>query len=127
MALSTAEAEYTALASAAQEAICSQHLISHLNENLVEPIVIYQGNLSAMCMAKNPQYHGRTKHVNIKFHLIRNQMATRAIQLQYFPSKDMVADVLTKGLTCEEFVKLKELPTVKTLFLFSYRTASEKE
>ena len=66
-------------------------------------------------MVKNPQYHGRAKHVDIKFHFIRVQVTTRAIQLQYYPSEYMLADGKTKGLTCAQFVKLRELLGIKLL------------
>ena len=54
MALSTAEAEYMALASAAQEAIWLQHLVGDLGNKPVDPMVLYEDNQSAICMAKNP-------------------------------------------------------------------------
>ena len=53
MALSTVEAEYMALASAAQEAVWLQHLDSDLNETSVEPTIIYEDYQSTICMAKN--------------------------------------------------------------------------
>ena len=86
MALSTAEDEYMALASEAQKAVWLQHFASVLNKTSVETTVIYVDNQSTICMAKNPQYHGRAKHVDIEFHFIREQVATRAIQLHYCPS-----------------------------------------
>ena len=73
MALSTAAVLYFAPASAAQEAVWLQHLASDLNETSVEPTVIYDDNKSIICMTKNPHYHGRTEHVDIKFHLIGNK------------------------------------------------------
>lgn len=50
-------------------------------------------------MAKDSQYHGRAKHIDFKFHYIREQVARKCIELQYFESKDMIKDTLTKGLT----------------------------
>ena len=47
-------------------------------------------------MAKNPQFHGRSKHINIKFHFIREQVSTKKIYLKYCQSEDMLADLLTK-------------------------------
>ena len=69
--LSTAEAESMALASAVQEVVWLQHLARDVNETSVESTVIYEGNQSTICMAKNPLYHVLTKHVDIKFHFIR--------------------------------------------------------
>ncbi len=58
VALSTAEAEYIALASAAQESVWLQELLTSLKETKIKPTTIYEDNQSAICLAKNPQYHG---------------------------------------------------------------------
>ena len=86
VALSTAEAEYMALASAAQEAVWMQRLQNDLNEASVKLTLIYEDKQSTICMAKNPRYHGRAKHIDIKFHYIREQVAKKAIQLEYCES-----------------------------------------
>ena len=111
VALSTAEAEYMALASAAQEAVWMQRLQNDLNEASVKSTLIYEDSQSTICMAKNPQYHGRAKHIDIKFHYIREQ----AIQLEYCESKNMVADMLTKALLSSQFVKLREVLGVRKI------------
>ena len=56
-------------------------------------------------MAKNPQYHGRAKHIDIKFHYVREQVEMKNIKLENCPSKDMIADILTKGLVSAKFVQ----------------------
>ena len=63
VALSTAEAEHVALAAAAQEAIWLQQLVSDILIEPIEETEIYEDNQSAICLAKNPQFHGRTKHM----------------------------------------------------------------
>ena len=65
-ALSTAEAEYIALSQAAQEL---RQLSSDLKCLIVNPTVLYEDNQAAICIAKNPQSHGRSKHIEIKYHL----------------------------------------------------------
>ena len=70
VALSTAEAEYIALAGASQETTW----LKQLNTDLIgtsDPITIFEDNQSAISIAKNPQFHGRVKHINIKYHFIR--------------------------------------------------------
>ena len=54
-------------------------------------------------MTKNPQYHGRAKHIDIKHHFIRQQVAQGTIALEYCPTIEMTADILTKGLSQERF------------------------
>ena len=115
VALSTAEAEYRALASAAQETVRIQHLQNDLNEASVKSTLIYEDNPSIICMAKNPQYHGRAKHIDIKFHYIREQVEKKVIQLEYCESKNMVADMLTKALLSSQFVKLREMLGVREI------------
>ena len=63
-----------------------------------EPIIIYEDNQSAICMAKNSQFHGRTKHIEIKYHFIRDQVKIGAIELKYCQTEDMLVDMFTKGL-----------------------------
>ena len=109
VALSTAEAEYVALASATQEALWLNQLLAEINyESSDEPMVIYEDNQSAIAMAKAPQFHGRTKHVSIKYHFIRDEMLKGSVDVIYCPTTDMVADALTKGLLKEQFVKLRQ-------------------
>ena len=77
VALSTAEAEYMALSSVAQEAIWLRELISDLGNPQLQPTLIMEDNQSAISMAKNPQFHSRTKHINIKFTLFESKSTTR--------------------------------------------------
>ena len=63
-----------ALASAAQEAVWIRELASDLKNGPAEATVIYEDNQSTICMAQNPQFHGRSKHIGIKYHFIREQV-----------------------------------------------------
>ena len=66
-------------------------------------------------MAKNPRFHGRSKHIAIKYHSIRDETKNGTIDVQYCRTEDMIADMLTKGLYAERFVKLREIAGVKEL------------
>lgn len=107
VALSTAEAEYMALASAAQEAIWIRQLIADLKGEQIGPIMLLEDNQAAICMAKNPQFHGRAKHVDIKYHFVREKVCSGVVELKYCPTAEMIADMLTKGLSQDKFVKLR--------------------
>ena len=96
-----------ALASATQEAVWMQHPQNDLNEASVKSALIYENNQSTISMAKNPQYYGRAKHIDIKFHYIREQVEKKPFQLEYCESKNMVADMLMKALLSSQFVKLR--------------------
>ena len=108
VALSTAEAEYVALSTAVQECMWMQRLLSELGNPPDGPTTILEDNQSSIAMAKNPQFHGRAKHIDIKHHFIRDQVSIGSIELQYCPTNEMLADVLTKGLAHEKFSILRE-------------------
>jgi len=112
VALSMAEVEYMALASAVQEAIWMKQLVTALKNGPTGEMVILEDNQSAICMAKNSQCHGRAKHIDIKYHFIREHVKTGLVELKYCPTEDMIADMLTKGLPQDKFVKLRQLAGV---------------
>ncbi len=108
VAISTAEAEYMALASATQEGVWLQKILEDFGEPTV-PIVIHEDNQAAIAMTKNPQYHGRAKHVSIKYHFVRDLVEQNKVKMVYCPSEDMIADILTKGLNKDKFVYMRAL------------------
>ena len=70
IALSTAEADYVAQAFSAQEAVWMRQLSSEIGFEFTKPVIINEDNQSAIAMAENTQFHGRTKHIAIKYHYI---------------------------------------------------------
>ena len=109
VALSTAEAEYVALSSATQECVWMRRLVSELGNPPGEPTTILEDNQSSIAMARNPQFHGRAKHIDIKHHFVREQVSSGMIELKYCPTCEMVADILTKGLPQQQFSALREM------------------
>ena len=103
VALSTAEAEYIAMGAAAQEALWQLSLQNELNkENQLESITLLTDSQSAMAMAKNPKYHGRAKHIDIKAHFVRDLVLKRTLNLEYTPTDTMLADIFTKPLNFDK-------------------------
>ena len=109
VALSTAESEYMALSSAAQEAIWMRQLLSELKGESLKPATIFEDNQSAICLSKNPQFHGRSKHIGIKYHFIRDQVNDGVVDVKYCKTEDMLADIMTKGLYGERFKRLRRM------------------
>ena len=109
VALSTAEAEYVALSTAAQEAIWLQQLTSDLMNKSSQEMIIYEDNQSTICLAKNQQIHGRTKHIDIKYHFVCDLVEAGRIKVEYCASENMIADILTKGLRINRFEMLQQL------------------
>ena len=109
VALSTAEAEYIALSAATQEALWMRQLLKNLSVNVEKPITIYEDNQSAIVVSKNPQFHGRSKHIDIKYYFVRDQVEKKAVTVLY----SMLAELFTKGIPKEQFKKLRDLTGVK--------------
>jgi len=105
VATSSQEAEYIALGSGTKEALWLRSLMGELNEEQSYPTIIYEDNMSAISLAKNPMYHARTKHFNIKHHHIREQILNEQIRVEYIKTKDQCADILTKQLPIDEYRK----------------------
>ena len=74
-----------ALAGTAQEASWLRQLTSELGSATFEPFTIYKDNQLTISMAKNPQFHGRSKHVAIKYHFIWEHVSDGFVRLEYCP------------------------------------------
>ena len=81
--------------SAAQKAIWLRQLLSEVEQEQ-KKIVIYEDNQSTICLSKNPQFHGRSKHIAIKYHFIRDQVKDGTVDLNYCKTEEMLADVSLK-------------------------------
>ena len=107
IALSTMEAEYMAATHSAKERIWIQQLLKQLNRNF-NTISIQVDNQSSINLAKNPEYYGRSKHINIQHHFIQETIEEKKIKLEYCETSKMIADIMTKSLIKEKhkrFVK----------------------
>nr|CCA16872.1 retrotransposon protein putative [Albugo laibachii Nc14] len=62
------------------------------------PTTIFQENQGTIALAKNPVYHSRTKHIDIRFHFIREKVEAKELEIEYKPTEEMVANALTKAL-----------------------------
>ena len=70
------------------------------------------------------QFHGQAKHTDIKHHIIREQVSKGEIELRYCRTNDMIADILTKGLSSEQFEKPTSMIRVQSMI---HSGSSEKE
>jgi hypothetical protein len=98
-ALSSVEAEYMATASAVKEAIWWRGFLTELGVPPPGPTLIYSDSQGSIALAKNPDHHDRTKHIDLRYHFIREQLAARAIRTDFIGTELMLADVLTKPLS----------------------------
>lgn len=112
VALSTCEAEYVALAATVQEALYLSQLLKDMDHSFEQTIKVFEDNQGAIRLAKNPVNIQRSKHVDIKYHFIRNNVLQGKIVLMYCSNEDMVADVFTKSSTRTEIENLVPICSV---------------
>lgn len=99
VALSTAEAEYMAMSSAAQEALWLRQLHVEFGQPLTGPLQIFSDNQSAIKLSANDCYLPRSKHIDIRYHFLREHVHNLNIKFYYCRGDKMIADILTKGTT----------------------------
>ena len=107
VALSTSESEYIALCFATQEAVWLRQLMKELQIDCTTATTMYEDNQGAIAMSRNPVLHKRTKHIDIKYHFVREKTQDGTIELKYCPTNEMVADILTKPLSKGQFEYLR--------------------
>ena len=98
VALSSAEAEYMGLSSASQEVIFLRSVLSDLGYLETGASMIFGDNRGSIILAENPKNHGRAKHIDIRYHFMRDLVNEGTIQLSYVPTEENVADIFTKNL-----------------------------
>lgn len=70
---------------------------------------VYCDNSSAIKLSKNPVVHGRSKHIDVRFHFLRDLTKDGVVELVHCGLKDQIANIMTKSLKLEVFLKLREL------------------
>ena len=102
VAMSTTEAEYMAVAEAAKEALWLTGLVRELG---VEQggVRLHCDSQSAIYLANNQVYHARTKHIDVRFHKIRELLVAKSIVLLKVHTSENAADMLTKPVTSDKF------------------------
>jgi len=99
---STTEAEYVALCQGNKEAVWLRSLLletsfhQFLGDSL--GVQMYSDNQGCIALAENPEGHSRAKHIGVQYHYSRQLIEYGKIKLDYCPTEDMLADVLTKSL-----------------------------
>ncbi|XP_031273199.1 secreted RxLR effector protein 161-like [Pistacia vera] len=102
VALSTTEAEYVAVSDAFKEATWLQGILKEA-DLLNGTAIVYSNNQSAIHLSKNPVYHERTKHVDVRHHFVRDLVAKGEINLLKVPIEDNPVDMGTKVVTTTKF------------------------
>ena len=101
------EAEYVACSAATQDAVWLRSFLQHLEivKSALEPVTIFCDNTAALAVAKDPKYHGKTKHIKKRYHYIRDAITDKDVVLKYISTNNMVADPLTKPIARDVFIR----------------------
>ncbi|KAK4384005.1 hypothetical protein Sango_2738800 [Sesamum angolense] len=99
------EAKYVACTLAVQEDIWLWRFLKSLRilVHIDDVVVIYCDNTAAIAYAKDPKYHGRTKHIHTRYHFMRDSIAQGEVVLKHIPTNDMIVDPFTKPLRRDAF------------------------
>ena len=78
-------------------------------------MVVFCDNTSAINISKNPIFHSRTKHIDIRHHFIRDLVEDKIVSLEYVPIESQIVDILTKPLDVSRFESLRRSISLCTL------------
>lgn len=107
--LSTTEAEYIAAASCACQGVWLRRILEKLGHVQDKCTTILCDNSSTIKLSKNPVLHGRSKHIDIRFHFLRDLAKDGVVELVHCNTQEQLADIMTKPLKLEAFLKLRGL------------------
>jgi hypothetical protein len=108
MALSSVETEYMVASLAACEARWLRKFLLGLFEQELEATVIHCDNKSCIKLSENPVFHDRSKHIDIRYHFIRDYVQRGVVRLDYIQTDEQMADIFTKALSKQKFMKFRD-------------------
>lgn len=118
VAMSSAESEYRAMAMTCCEITWLTKLLKDLSVP-VEHVQLFCDNQSALHIARNPVFHERTKHIEGECHLVRDKVLRKEVVLSYVFTKEQPADIFTKVVCHDQYVKLLSKLGVLNMFKHS--------
>ena len=108
VALSTCEAEYIAAATAACQGVWLARLLGDMKNAEVEQVRLKIDNKAAISLNKNPVSHDRSKHIDTRFHFLRECVEDERVEVEFIGTNGQLADILTKALGRAKFQELRE-------------------
>jgi len=108
VALSSCEAEYIASANAACQGIWLSRLLGELLGVQAPKVRLMVDNKSAIALSKNPVHHDRSKHIDTKYHFVRDCVDRGEVDIDHVGTAEQLADILTKALGHVRFVELRQ-------------------
>ena len=105
--LSTIETEFVAAAGSSCQAIWMQKVLKKIGYSGSESTVIFCDNSSTIKLSSNPVMHGKSKHIDVRYHFLRELVNDGFVRLQFCGTRHQLADILTKPLKLESFRELR--------------------
>lgn len=115
VSLSSTEAEYRATTEAGQEVVWLRNLLKFINIKHPTPTVLCCDNKGAVDLTRKTVFHGRTKHIEVQYHWIREQVEKGTITLRQVSTENMMADILTKALHPQDHGRLKKMAGMRNI------------
>ncbi|KAJ8760941.1 hypothetical protein K2173_021979 [Erythroxylum novogranatense] len=115
VARSSTESEYKALANVTAEVLWLSYLLRELGLATALPATLWCDNIGAVYLSSNPIFHGRTKHVELDYHFVREQVKLGTLIVRFISSADQLADILTKPLGTKAFLHLRDKLRLQSL------------
>lgn len=115
VALSTCEAEFMAANAAACQGVWLRNLLRQITDIGDAPVVIFIDNKSAIDLTKNPVFHGRSKHIDVRYHFIRDCIERGEITVKHVCTTEQRADILTKAMARKKFEEMRTSLGIKDL------------
>jgi hypothetical protein len=109
VATSTCEAEYIAMASVVQEVIWLKQLLTEIGMEVEPQVIVHCDNKAAIIISDSSTLHDRSKHIDIKYHFIRDEIKKDIIKVEYISTDKQQADILTKAINGKQFNKFREI------------------
>lgn len=106
--LSSCEAEYIVSANAACQGIWLSRLLGELLGVQAPKVKLLVDNKSAIALSKNPVHHDRSKHIDTRYHFIRDCVDRGEVDIDHVSTNEQLADILTKALGRIRFVELRQ-------------------
>ena len=103
VALSSAEAEFRGMTKGICELLWLRKLLTELGYKPTSTINLFCDNKAAIAIAQNPVQHGRTKHVEVDRHFIKQKLEAKVFQFPFVKSEDQLADILTNAIFSKAF------------------------
>ena len=111
--LSTTEAEFVATASCACQAVWVRRILKGFNHVQSVRTMVFCDNRSSIELLKNPVPHGRSKHIDVTFHFLRELTKDGVVKLIHCHTQEKVANIMTKSLKFDMFMKLRGMLEVR--------------